>query len=70
MDDIDYLSTSDKQELERWNKIRPEPVREFIDHIMDQEVARRPDGQAVCAHDGDLTYARFDKLAQRLADVL
>ncbi|KAF7728991.1 PKS/NRPS-like protein biosynthetic cluster, partial [Penicillium ucsense] len=70
VDDIDYLSTSDKQELERWNKIRPEPVREFIDHIMDQEVARRPDGQAVCAHDGDLTYARFDKLAQRLADVL
>lgn len=70
VDNIEYLSTPDKQELETWNQIRPEPVREFIDHIMAQEVARRPDAQAVCAHDGDLTYARFDELAQRLADIL
>lgn len=70
VDDIEYLSASDKHELESWNKVRPGPVREFIDHIMAQEVARRPDGQAVCAHDGNLTYARFDGLAQRLANLL
>ena len=34
------------------------------------EAARRAHAQAVCAHDGDLTYAGFEELAQRLADLL
>jgi len=70
VDDIEYLSTSDKQELESWNKIRPEPVSDFIDHVIAREAARRAHAQAVCAHDGDLTYAGFEELAQRLADLL
>ncbi|KAJ5508771.1 hypothetical protein N7527_010914 [Penicillium freii] len=46
VDDIEYLSTSDKQELESWNEIRPEPVSDFIDHVIAREAARRAHAQA------------------------
>ncbi|KAB8275020.1 hypothetical protein BDV30DRAFT_237045 [Aspergillus minisclerotigenes] len=70
VDDIDYLSVSDRRELAEWNRSKPELVSEYIDQLISRQSVLRPHAQAICAHDGNLTYAQFDDLSQKLANLL
>lgn len=70
INDIDFLSNSDRCEIDQWNKSRPELVNEFIDEVISEQAALRPNAQAICAHDGDLTYAQLEDESSRLAKIL
>ncbi|KAI1432075.1 acetyl-CoA synthetase-like protein [Xylaria sp. CBS 124048] len=68
--EIDFMSKSDRNEISEWNKFRPELLNEFIDEVISEQAALRPNAQAICAHDGNLTYAGLEDKSDRLAKVL
>lgn len=70
INEIDFLSNSDRCEIDEWNKSRPELLNEFIDEVISQQAALRPNAQAICAHDGNLTYAQLEDESNRLAKIL
>lgn len=70
INEIDFLSNSDRSEIHEWNKSRPELLNEFIDEVISQQAALRPHAQAICAHDGDLSYAQLEDESNRLAKIL
>ncbi|KAI1114796.1 acetyl-CoA synthetase-like protein [Nemania sp. NC0429] len=70
INEIDFLSSSDRREVDEWNKSKPELLNEFIDEVISQQAALRPTAQAICAHDGNLTYAQFEAESNRLAKIL
>ncbi|KAL4916012.1 hypothetical protein BDW62DRAFT_203163 [Aspergillus aurantiobrunneus] len=48
----------------------PEHVDECVHHLILKQCQARPDAQAVCAWDGELTYGALDHLSSRLAEHL
>ncbi|KAJ4003482.1 Non-ribosomal peptide synthetase [Fusarium irregulare] len=67
------LGELDKSVIWNWNKDLPPPVPMCIHTLISEQVRWRPDAQAICSWDGDLTYAEMDKfstlLAQHLIDL-
>ena len=56
-----------------WNGSAPERVKRTIHEVISDQVARRPDAEAVHAWDGSMTFASLDRassiLALRLRDM-
>ncbi|KAM4056693.1 AMP-binding enzyme [Hirsutella rhossiliensis] len=68
--DVDLFTTLDHQMIASWNQHLPDAVTSCI-HWKVSEVARlAPDAPAICAWDGDLTYARLEELSSLLASWL
>ncbi|KAI1323795.1 acetyl-CoA synthetase-like protein [Xylariaceae sp. FL0255] len=68
--ELEFLSKYDQDQISKWNQNRTEIVNDFIDDIIAEQTARRPDVLAICSHDGDLTYAQLDEEASRMATLL
>ncbi|KAI9826788.1 MAG: hypothetical protein M1819_007259 [Sarea resinae] len=64
---INMLSSFDRAQILSWNSMTPEVVEDCIPGIFKQQVLAQPDAQAVCAWDGDLSYAQLDELSDQLA---
>ncbi|KAM0304292.1 hypothetical protein ACHAPM_002372 [Fusarium culmorum] len=64
------LGKLDKSVIWNWNKDLPPPVPECIHTLISEQVRLRPDAQAICSWDGDLTYAEMDDLSTLLAQHL
>ncbi|CAG1997412.1 unnamed protein product [Fusarium graminearum] len=64
------LGKLDKSVIWNWNKDLPPPVPECIHTLISEQVRLRPDAQAICSWDGDLTYAEMDNLSTLLAQHL
>ncbi|KAG5926533.1 NRPS protein [Claviceps africana] len=67
LDEIDIVSPKDLERLWKWNAEVPEPAKTCIHDMVGRIVEARPLAQAVCAWDGDFTYAELDRLATVLA---
>lgn len=67
LSDINHLTECDRLEIQRWNYHEPELVDDFIDEFIARQARRTPNGQAVCSHDGELTYTQLESMSQRLA---
>ncbi|KAK1148137.1 Nonribosomal Peptide Synthase (NRPS) [Aspergillus melleus] len=68
--DLDLLSENGKYQLAEWHK-RPQTneVVSVVDAIK-QHALQQPAHPAICAWDGNLTYAEFDNVTSRLAHYL
>ncbi|KAG0222334.1 hypothetical protein BGW42_006683, partial [Actinomortierella wolfii] len=69
VDSIDILSPEEKQLLlETWNRTDAEyPSDRCIHHIFESQVAETPEAVAIVHNEQEITYAKLNKLASRLA---
>jgi non-ribosomal peptide synthetase component F len=67
---IDTISAQDISELWQWNASLPCAVQECVHDLIGNMIRRQPQEPAICAWDGDLTYAQLDDFSSRLASHL
>ena len=65
--DLDYLSEYHKEQVLGWNKSSLAPEEKCIHEVFQEQVATRPNAEAICAWDGSFTYIQLSSLASRLA---
>ncbi|KAI1744650.1 acetyl-CoA synthetase-like protein [Xylaria scruposa] len=58
---------TDLPQIWKWNAVVPETVHRCVHDMVQQQVEARPTAPAVCAWDGDLTYAQLGRFASGLA---
>lgn len=68
--DICLVSELDLQEIWSWNAMVPETADVCVHDLIAETVQEQPDAPAVCAWDGELTYAELDALSTQLAHCL
>jgi len=66
-DDGGSVEPTDLPQIWKWNAVVPETVHQCVHDTVLQQVEARPTAPAVCAWDGDLTYAQLGRLASGLA---
>jgi amino acid adenylation domain-containing protein len=65
--DLSSISSADIQDIESWHCDLPLISTETLDSLFRQQVQKQPASQAVCSHDGVLTYAELDDISNRIA---
>lgn len=70
LNDIELISPSDKEEIMQWNREVPAIEEVCVHQLIEQESLKHPDSSAICSWDGDMSYAKLDDLAGRLAPLL
>jgi hypothetical protein len=68
--DLHFITERDRKQILEWNSVIPETVDRCVHEVIEDQVLLRPDAEAVCAWDGDLTYLELDHTASRLAHYL
>lgn len=69
--DVDLFSEYDHKQIVTWNGRQRGPTpKEHVHELIAKRAIENPDIQAICAWDGDLTYAELDKLSMVLASAL
>ncbi|GAD93149.1 hypothetical protein ANI_1_1914144, partial [Paecilomyces variotii No. 5] len=64
------ISDADIRQIWTWNEFVPATVAQPIHELIGQKVHQQPDAPAICAWDGNLTYAQLDHLSTQLAHQL
>jgi amino acid adenylation domain-containing protein/non-ribosomal peptide synthase protein (TIGR01720 family) len=65
--EVATIMPDDKETIWKWNSTVP-PAKDCTVHaLIDEQVKARPDAQAVCAWDGNLTYNELDRLSADVA---
>lgn len=67
VDKVCLLSKADMLKLEEWNRVVPEQVNRCVHEVIVERCRAQPDAPAVCAWDGDFTYADLDARSSTLA---
>lgn len=70
LEDIELVGREDLDQIWRWNSAVPEPAKVLVRELIDTMARQQPEAQAVCAWDGNWTYAELDRLSSHLACVL
>ncbi|KAL2814140.1 hypothetical protein BJX63DRAFT_393024 [Aspergillus granulosus] len=67
--DISFITPGDLWRIQAWNPFddRMAGADACIQELVYEQTLSRPDAQAVCAFDGDLTYRELDKLSSQIA---
>ncbi|PLB36947.1 uncharacterized protein BDW47DRAFT_126854 [Aspergillus candidus] len=68
--DLDRMTADDLRQVWAWNEKVPQAARGCVHHLFAESVARHPLKTAICAWDGELTYAEWDTLSTQLAHCL
>ncbi|KAJ3511815.1 hypothetical protein NM208_g15389 [Fusarium decemcellulare] len=68
--DIDPMTDEDLSELWSWNKTVPVVVERCIHSAIEDQAKSNPEGPAICAWDGSLSYGELDRLASQVAGCL
>ncbi|KAJ9487561.1 hypothetical protein VN97_g5749 [Penicillium thymicola] len=67
LSDIEVISPQDKDDLLQWNRVMPETVNNCVHSLITQNNLSQPNAPAICAWDGQLTYAELESLSSKLA---
>lgn len=70
LSDIELVSQKDKHDVQQWNMNISDRVDECVHHLIEKQVALRPQAPAICSWDGEMTYAQLDQLSSVLANYL
>lgn len=65
--DLDLFGERSRAQVLDWNRHSPERIRKCAHELIEERNAHRPEVTAVCAWDGDFTYADLNNKATRLA---
>ena len=61
------VSSEDVFDIWQWNSEVPDTVEDCVHHLITRTCQKYPQAQAICAWDGDWTYAEIDYLSSQLA---
>lgn len=64
---IDLFTEQDRYQIFGWNHKEPVAALGVVHEYFYAQVLQRPDAQAVCAWDGEYTYAELNHLSEKLA---
>ncbi|PGH20058.1 hypothetical protein AJ80_03708 [Polytolypa hystricis UAMH7299] len=64
---VDLFNERDHQKIWQWNKEEPVAINGCVHDYVYEQVLAQPNAQAVCAWDGEFTYAQLDELSTKLA---
>ncbi|KAG5996168.1 Glycopeptide NRPS [Claviceps spartinae] len=67
LEDVSLVGHDDLQQMWRWNWAVPEPAKVAVHELFATTTRQQPEAQAICAWDGNWTYAELDKLSSHLA---
>jgi non-ribosomal peptide synthetase component F len=67
---LSFLDDCDLQKIWKWNAAVPAPVETRIYDFISENARNQPLAPAICAWDGELTYAQLDSLSTQLTDRL
>ncbi|KAI4211729.1 MAG: hypothetical protein LQ351_005503 [Letrouitia transgressa] len=67
---LSAVSACDSQQISTWNSSMPKVIDKCVHDVVGEQMALRPDAAAICAWDGDYTYAELDALALKVAGYL
>ncbi|KAJ4207530.1 Nonribosomal peptide synthetase 30 [Fusarium solani] len=70
MADIGIMTPGDLQQIWEWNEQVPESVDRSIHSVIEEQARLRPEAAAICAWDGNVTYAELERLSNHLASYL
>jgi amino acid adenylation domain-containing protein len=70
LSEIEKVTASDLATIWDWNNVASTSVNKLAHDMLDEQAAKRPDSQAVCAWDGELTYRALSDMATHLASYL
>jgi amino acid adenylation domain-containing protein len=70
IEQMSLLNKYDFKDVTTWNAELPAGVNERIPDLIAQNVANRPNAEAVCAWDGSLTYRELDIVTSKIANYL
>lgn len=68
--DLDYVSDRQRCQIDIWSQAPDEPFNECVHVLIQTQVLKKPEHEAVCAWDGSLTYRNLWVHVERLALVL
>ncbi|KAI0578153.1 Nonribosomal peptide synthase [Pyrenophora tritici-repentis] len=63
---LDYVSPRHLQQIHDWN-VMPAKINECVHDRFTRWAISQPEAPAICAHDGEYTYAELDAVTDRLA---
>lgn len=64
---IYHIAPSHWEELQQWNGDVPEPLMKGVHELFESRVDAQPDEPAICARDGEWTFAELDAVSEKLA---
>lgn len=64
---IYHIAPSHWEELQQWNGNVPEPLMKGVHELFESRVDAQPDEPAICARDGEWTFAELDAVSEKLA---
>lgn len=64
---IYHIAPSHWEELQQWNGDVPEPLMNGVHELFESRVDAQPDEPAICARDGEWTFAELDAVSEKLA---
>ncbi|KAK8085892.1 hypothetical protein PG997_007163 [Apiospora hydei] len=67
VEDIETVSTHDLAQLWNWNSIVPVTISACVHDLIGDTMKRQPQDAAICAWNGNLSYAELDDLSYKLA---
>ncbi|PNY23799.1 Adenylation-domain containing protein [Tolypocladium capitatum] len=67
---VELLTPRDLSQIWEWNSTVPAPIERCVHDIIDERAEMQPNATAICAWDGELTYAHLLQLATRLSRYL
>ncbi|KAI8716954.1 Nonribosomal peptide synthetase 30 [Fusarium sp. LHS14.1] len=70
VNDIDFMTEEDLEEIWAWNSEAPAAINGFIHDIVKEKALTQPSSTAIYAWDGEFTYAEINRLSNRLAVTL
>ncbi|OJJ95602.1 hypothetical protein ASPACDRAFT_394, partial [Aspergillus aculeatus ATCC 16872] len=65
--DLELISPRDMSDLLHWNRTIPEATEDCVHNLIAKNTMVNPTAPAVCAWDGNLTYAELDNISSKLA---
>ncbi|KAJ5082016.1 hypothetical protein N7532_011059 [Penicillium argentinense] len=68
--DIHPLSSSDLEDIWRWNDTVPAPVEECVHALIEKRCRLQPDATAIDAWNGKISYNELDRMSTRLAQAM
>ncbi|KAL3261959.1 hypothetical protein ABHI18_003269 [Aspergillus niger] len=68
--ELEVSSSRDKEEIALWNERNLTCIDRCVHHIIEKKASLRPQAQAVCSWDGQLTYQELYQLASSFAAYL
>lgn len=67
LDSLDMVSPEDMADIWQWNSGVPETIKACIHDLIKEATKKQPQNPAICAWDGEWTYAELDDLSTRFA---